>query len=988
MIRQRYLLLLPAILFLASVFPKPSTAIQFSDGGIRVIELSPAGDEIAHSIAYSPDGKRLAVGTTSGILIFDSQTLSRERFIRTGVWARSVTFSPEGGTLAAGLFDGTARFWRLADGQEVRTLTGHGGWVRSVAYSSDGSLFATAADDDTVRFWDAASGTLKLSIPDLPGVRILTLSPDGKILAAGLQDKTIQLRNVSDGNLIRTLHGHKDWVRSLAFSPDGATLASGAFDASAILWDVVRGELKFTLADHQSSVLDVAFSPDGKTLASGSVDGTVKLWKVETGELLRTLVGHTDFVYSVAFSPDGRTITSGSSDNTLRLWDLSDPTAGDSPHASTPSDCRACHHPIGTNAPPRVVQISCEACHISGISLNWCPFFARSTRAVSDISYLPPMDPVGVPIISENVAVTIITPSNGETLYSTAYSLSPVFVMGRVDYVGDPRDVDLRLQIWPGDQLTDELISQPDQDGDFTFSISVNPDGAPVVAGAKAADPDCASCHEDFKSEASLPNGHIHLVVTALSPDGNQAVDERWVIVDTSNSITVDVRVLDRASGKPVPGLSVRAATILYEWRDRYASQVTDANGVASLSLESLSQVVTSYEIKIPPTSLNGYLYESIEPVIVDLAPASESHAPVTLYVDVKRGQITGKLIGMELAGLFDIWAIHLPDGVYHKATASEGAFTFADLPSGEYQITLDPAIGQLGIHAEPMEVDLSTKAQAELNIVLTETGTASISGRVTDASGTVLPFGWITAASTRTSQLDPVSGAYRLFELDPAKVTVIADAPGYYSQAQVVDLSEAQEGRFDFSLVRRPDTLLLPWGDGNLILPAETVYEENPGGIILRNGWIWGMNGTDTDLNLQVAGKQISLRNGSFALQYLPSGEGWLYLFEGEALLRTTDDHEVPLRSGEMAALSAGGIPVPYEATVVAAFQRGQKSPLLHQWEPSLEAQFRDRLAQIGINIAQVITFVTYTLVLIAIVVFVIGGIYSTWKYIRNLSH
>ena len=76
------------------------------------------------------------------------------------------------------------------------------------------------------------------------------------------------------------LTGHKDWVYSLAFSPDGKTLASGCFDSTINLWDAHTGEYKKTLTGHTSSVNSIAFSPDGKTLVSGSGDGSVLIWEI------------------------------------------------------------------------------------------------------------------------------------------------------------------------------------------------------------------------------------------------------------------------------------------------------------------------------------------------------------------------------------------------------------------------------------------------------------------------------------------------------------------------------------------------------------------------------------------------------------------------------------------------------------------------------------------------------------------------------------
>jgi len=85
-----------------------------------------------------------------------------------------------------------------------------------------------------------------------------------------------------------------------------------------------QGQLVRTLEGHTDWVNSVSFSPDGRLLASGSWDKTIKLWEVATGQEVRTIKGHTSGVLSVAFSPDGRLLASGSDDNTIKLWDISD----------------------------------------------------------------------------------------------------------------------------------------------------------------------------------------------------------------------------------------------------------------------------------------------------------------------------------------------------------------------------------------------------------------------------------------------------------------------------------------------------------------------------------------------------------------------------------------------------------------------------------------------------------------------------------------
>ena len=277
----------------------------------------------AHVVAISPDATKLVSASFDGtVKLWDVATHVELKSARLRGILWTVAYSPDGKTLALGTAGGPV-LWDVASWRQRYRFSGQE-HVNCIQFAPNGRMLAAGNWPDnggTVALWDLDERSSPVvSIDNFSSWQGgLAFSPDGKVLAVPKSDNSIELWDIDSRQPLGVMEGHAKPVKAATFSPDGQTLAS-ASEETILLWDVATRRQHTKLEPDQATLQWLAFSPDGNTLASTGHDGTIKLWNTALWQEVGALRGSIGPVGSIAFSHDGRLLASGGWDRKIKLW--------------------------------------------------------------------------------------------------------------------------------------------------------------------------------------------------------------------------------------------------------------------------------------------------------------------------------------------------------------------------------------------------------------------------------------------------------------------------------------------------------------------------------------------------------------------------------------------------------------------------------------------------------------------------------------------
>jgi WD40 repeat protein len=308
-------------------------AVADGAGAVRIVDVARAALQplLVHAggalaVGWQPGGKLVASSGQDGeVRLSDARSGESRLLLEANEWSERLAFAPQGKLLGVG----TGRTLRVfgADGRERALLPAQPGAITALAWRPKGNELAALGNGGArLHRFEAGSGAAveTREYPRAGACLSASWSPDGRILATGLQEGTVHYWNIAAASQSQ-MRGYGTKVTLTSFSANSRLLATGA-DQVAIVWDFSgggpEGSEPVQLASHTARLTQLAFQPQGPLLVSGARDRRLALWRPSLGADPQDADLLAGEVTLLRWSSDGQQLAAGDASGHLTVYSV------------------------------------------------------------------------------------------------------------------------------------------------------------------------------------------------------------------------------------------------------------------------------------------------------------------------------------------------------------------------------------------------------------------------------------------------------------------------------------------------------------------------------------------------------------------------------------------------------------------------------------------------------------------------------------------
>ena len=283
-------------------------------------------DDFTASLAWSPDGKFLAVASVSGqVAIYDAAEGRAVHLLEQAHadGCDAVAWRPDGKALATAGRDGTWKLWDTADGKVVAEHEAGAMWAEHLAWSTqpvEGHHLLALGAGNKLTLWTEKGEPTEHAVKFPKTITDVAWILNGTTLAVATST-AISLRTPATLAEER-LFSARDPILNMAFSPSGKWLMTGNQDCSVHVWNTDNG-MEMHMRGFPAKVRQLAWHRASRWLATGG-GPSISVWDCSgrgpEGRTPLLLEWHSDAVSALHYQPQGDWLASGARDGSIGVW--------------------------------------------------------------------------------------------------------------------------------------------------------------------------------------------------------------------------------------------------------------------------------------------------------------------------------------------------------------------------------------------------------------------------------------------------------------------------------------------------------------------------------------------------------------------------------------------------------------------------------------------------------------------------------------------